>query len=610
MEDVAGVGHLLGMGTRQVRQLDVDRELWEPGIGSQIVDPRDKGGLVAGGGCRLRRVANHERAEQREGHHDEDGGPPSCADRGGGGRSKRHHLHSVANTGSFRQSVPDSCTVNIATLFAEHPKDRTAIVAGADRITYGQLETEVAKTRGVLTSLGLEPGDRVAILCATNFRFVRAWFGITGAGMVAVPLNPQSPAPEIERELASVGAKAVIAGPAGIAVLEAIDRAMVPTLRHVLRPSAVALPDSIDLDAMRSEVEPVGIAARSDTDLAALMFTSGTAGAPKAAMLSHGNLAANLNQTASTGGRQMRPDDVVLCVVPLFHILGLNSLLNYSLFIGATLILQERFDPMTVFDTVRDERVTVLIGPPTLWVALSQVDLVPEDALSTIRIAMSRAAMIPDRVVEDIAGRFGVRVLEGYGLTEAGPGVIIALEDDTPVGSIGRPLVGVEIRIVDDTGRDVVVGDAGEIIVRGPNVFAGYLDDPESTARVLDADGWLRTGDIAVVDDDGYIYIVDRSKDLIIVSGFNVYPAEIEEVLAAHSGVADAGVVGVPHPHTGETVKAFVVAEAGQEVEEDDLISWCAAELARYKCPTKIDLVDEIPRGLGGKIQRRQLLDG
>jgi len=610
VEDVAGIGHLLGMGTRQVRQLDVDRERWQPGVGSQIVDPRDKSCLVTGGGCRLRRVANHERAEQRERHHDEGDGPPPCAGRGGGGGSKRHHLHSVANTGSFSQSVPDFCSVNIATLFAEHPKDRTAIVAGADRITYGQLETEVAKTRGVLTSLGLEPGDRVAILCATNFRFVRAWFGITGAGMVAVPLNPQSPAPEIERELASVGAKAVIAGPAGIAVLEAIDRAMVPALRHVLRPSAVALPDSIDLDAMRSEVEPVGIVERSDTDLAALMFTSGTAGAPKAAMLSHGNLAANLNQTASTGGRQMRPDDVVLCVVPLFHILGLNSLLNYSLFIGATLILQERFDPMTVFDTVRDEQVTVLIGPPTLWVALSQVDLVPGDALSTIRIAMSRAAMIPDRVVEDIAGRFGVRVLEGYGLTEAGPGVIIALEDDTPVGSIGRPLVGVEIRIVDDTGRDVFVGDAGEIIVRGANVFAGYLDDPESTARVLDADGWLRTGDIAVVDDDGYIYIVDRSKDLIIVSGFNVYPAEIEEVLAAHSGVADAGVVGVPHPHTGETVKAFVVAEEGQEVEEDDLISWCAAELARYKCPTKIDLIDEIPRGLGGKIQRRQLLDG
>lgn len=505
--------------------------------------------------------------------------------------------------------MPDWATVNLATLFADHPKDRTAIVAGGDRITYGQIEAEVAKTRGVLVALGLEPGDRIAILCATNFRFVRAWFGILGAGMVAVPLNPQSPAPEIERELAAVGAKAVIAGPAGISVLESVDRAMVPTLQHVLRPAGAALPDSVDLDAMREEVEPAPLVERADDDLAALMFTSGTAGAPKAAMLTHGNLAANLNQTASTGGRQMRPDDVALCVVPLFHILGLNSQLNYSLFIGATIVLQERFDPSTVFETIRDEQVTVLVGPPTMWSALSQIDLVPDDALASIRIAVSGAAMLPDRVVEEVAGRFGVRILEGYGLTEAAPGVIVAREDDTPLGSIGRPLVGVEVRIVDDAGNDVYVGDPGEIIVRGDNVFAGYLDDPDATARAIDADGWLRTGDVAVVDDDGYVYIVDRSKDLIIVSGFNVYPAEVEEVLVAHTGVADAGVVGVPHPHTGETVKAFVVAEEGVEVEEDDLIDWCAGELARYKCPTKIDLIDEIPRGLGGKIQRRELLD-
>lgn len=517
-------------------------------------------------------------------------------------------LPSAADLTSLSRAVPDWETVNLATLFADHPKDRTAIVAGGDRITYGQLEAEVAKTRGVLTSLGLEPGDRVAILCATNFRFVRAWFGILGAGMVAVPLNPQSPAPEIERELAAVRAKAVISGPAGLAVLDAIDRAMVPTLQHVLRPAGAALTDSIDLDAMRDEVEPGPIVDRADDDLAALMFTSGTAGAPKAAMLTHGNLASNLNQSTSTGGRNMRPDDVALCVVPLFHILGLNSQLNMSLFVGATIILQERFDPTTVFDTIRDERVTVLVGPPTLWAALSHIDLVPDDALATIRIALSGAAMLPDRVVEDVMGRFGVRILEGYGLTEAAPAVIVAREDDTPVGSIGRPLVGVEVRIVDDDGNDVYVGDPGEIIVRGPNVFAGYLDDPEATARAIDADGWLRTGDVAVVDDNGYVFIVDRSKDLIIVSGFNVFPAEVEEVLVANPGVSDAGVVGVPHPYTGETVKAFVVVEDGHGIEEDDLIEWCATELARYKCPTKIDLIDEIPRGLGGKIQRRELL--
>ncbi len=505
--------------------------------------------------------------------------------------------------------MTDWSTVNLATLFADHPQDRTAIVAAGDRITYGQLADEVAKTRGVLASLGLEPGDRVAILCATNFRFVRAWFGILGSGMVAVPLNPQSPAPEIERELAEVGAKAVIAGPAGIGVLEQIDRSLVPTLEHVLRPSGIALPESIDLDELRGTVEPVGIAEREESDLAALLFTSGTAGAPKAAMLTHGNLAANLRQNMATGGKQVRPDDVGLCVVPLFHILGLNSILNLSLYVGATLILQERFDPMTVFETVQDEQVTVLVGPPTMWATLSQVDLVPDDALSSVRIAVSGAAMLPNRVVEEVIGRFGVRILEGYGLTEASPGVTIARDDDTPVGSIGRPMAGMEVRIVDAAGDDVYIGDEGEIIVRGPNVFVGYLDDPEATARALDTDGWLRTGDIGVVDDDGYVYLVDRAKDLVIVSGFNVFPAEVERVLNAHPGVVESGVVGVPHPHTGESVKAFVVPEPGRHLEEDDLIEWCATELARYKCPTKIDIVDEIPRGLGGKILRRELAE-
>ena len=503
--------------------------------------------------------------------------------------------------------VPDWAAVNLATLFADHPSDRTAIVAAGDRITYGQLADEVAKTRGVLASLGLEPGDRVAILCATNFRFVRAWYGILGAGMVAVPLNPQSPAPEIERELAQVGAKAVIAGPAGIGVLEQIDRDVVPTLEHVLRPSGVGLPDSVDLDVLREEVDPAPIAERAESDLACLMFTSGTAGAPKAAMLTHGNLAANLRQNMGSGGKVVRPDDIGLCVLPLFHIMGLNSILNLSMYVGATLVLQERFDPITVFETVVEEQISVLVGPPTMWAALSQVDLVADDALSSVRIAVSGAAMLPNRVVEEMMGRFGLRILEGYGLTEAAPGVTIAREDDTPIGSIGRPMIDMEVRIVDAAGDDVYIGDEGEIIVRGDNVFVGYLDDPEATARALDTEGWLHTGDIAVVDDDGYVYIVDRAKDLIIVSGFNVFPAEVERVLNAHPGVAESGVVGVPHPHTGESVKAFIVPERGRVLEEDDLIEWCATELARYKCPTKVDVVDEIPRGLGGKILRREL---
>lgn len=497
--------------------------------------------------------------------------------------------------------------MNLARLFDEHPADRTAIVSKADRISYGRLRDEVAKTRGVLASLGLVPGDVVGILCATNFRFVRAWFGILGAGMVAAPLNPQSPAPEIERELAAVGAKAVISGPAGVAVLSSLDRDAVPLLAHVLVPAGTELDGAIDLDALREQVEPAPMAERADDDLAALLFTSGTAGRPKAAMLTHGNLLANLHQVQSVGGRFSRPDDVSLCVIPLFHVLGLNAILGLAMWAGATLVLMERFDPVSTIETIVEERVSVLAGPPTMWWALSQTEPVADDAFASLRLAVSGAAALPDRVARDTMERFGVRIFEGYGLTEASPSVTVADDDNTPIGSIGRPLLGLEVRLVDSSGSDARVGDPGEIWVRGPNVFTGYLGDPEATAGALDSAGWLHTGDIAVADDDGYLFIVDRAKDLIIVSGFNVYPAEVERVLVDHPAVAEAAVIGVAHPHSGEAVKAFVVPEAGRVLEEDALIEWCAGELARYKCPSKVDVVDEIPRGADGKLLRREL---
>ncbi len=496
--------------------------------------------------------------------------------------------------------------MNLATLLDDHPGDRTAIVAGGDRISYGRLRTEIAATRGALTSLGLQPGDRVAILCGTNPRFVRAWFGIIGAGLVAVPLNPQAPAPEIQRELAMVGARAVIVGPAGVASLSAVDRNSVPSLEHLLVTGG-DLADAIDFDQVVADAVPVAIADRADDDVAALLFTSGTAGDPKAAMLSHGNLAANIRQVLARPEQLARPDDVSVCVVPMFHILGLNSILNLSLWVGSTLVLVERFDPISMIDLIGDEKVSVLAGPPTLWAALTQVDLVDEGALSSLRLAVSGAAAISNRVVADAQDRFGIRIHEGYGLTEASPSVSLATGTEAPVGSIGRPVPGVEVRLVDESGDDVYIGDAGEVWVRGPNVFLGYHDDPVATAQVLDADGWLHTGDIAVVDDDGFLFLIDRAKDLIIVSGFNVYPAEVERVLVTHPAVKEVGVVGIPHPHSGETVKAFVVAVPGRVIEEDDLVEWCATELARYKCPTKIDVVDEIPRGLGGKVVRREL---
>jgi long-chain acyl-CoA synthetase len=280
--------------------------------------------------------------------------------------------------------------------------------------------------------------------------------------------------------------------------------------------------------------------------------------------------------------------------------------LGVSFTVGATVLLVQRFDPATAVESIVQRRVTIVPGAPSMWIALAYFDDIPEHAFATVRLALSGASRLPVPVAEQMERRFGVTIREGYGLTEASPVVTSSTGMPVRPGSVGRVLLGQELRLVGDDGEDVVQGDAGEIWVRGANVFQGYWQDPEATARVLH-DGWLRTGDIATTDDDGYLYLVDRAKDLIIVSGFNVYPAEVEEVLAEHPAVADVAVVGVPHPHHGEAVKAYVVRAAGADVDEDALIAHCADFLARYKCPSKVIFVDRLPRNASGKVLRREL---
>jgi len=298
---------------------------------------------------------------------------------------------------------------------------------------------------------------------------------------------------------------------------------------------------------------------------------------------------------------------VVFGVLPMFHIFGLNVVLGLTLAEGACVVLVQRFDPSTALDTIRERGVTVIPGAPPMWVAWSQFAEAPADAFAGVRLALSGAAKMPEDATRALRSRFGLQLREGYGLTEASPVVTSSVDGDPPVGSVGTVLPGIEVRLVDEGGDDVLKGDSGELWVRGPNVFAGYWEEPEVSAAVLTADGWLRTGDIAVVDEGGYLFIVDRAKDLIIVSGFNVYPAEVEEVLEDFPGVLDVAVVGVPHPHTGEAVKAYLVVADGVEADEEQLIAFCQARLARYKCPSKVLFVDELPRGTSGKLLRRSL---
>jgi len=473
--------------------------------------------------------------------------------------------------------------MNLAQLLLAPARDTPEAVAlrhGEATITFGELADRAARFAADLVADGVAPGDRVAIAGINAPAFVVAYLGALGAGAVVVPLNPQAPEAELDRELATVEPAVVLRE---------------PELSQRLARTA----------------EPAPVIERADDDLAVLLFTAGTAGTPKAAMLTHGNLGANVRQVLDHPGLRLRADDVGLGVLPLFHVFGLNVALGVALAAGGAVTLVEHFDPAGSLRVVRDHGVTVVAGVPAMyvaWLALSETEA-PADAFASVRLAVSGAAPLPADVAHGFRDRFGVDVHEGYGLTEAAPIVTTsALAGAVPrTGSIGPALPGVEVRLVDVDGADVLAGDAGEIWVRGPNVFPGYWRDEQATARALTHDGWLRTGDVAVVDDAGELTLVDRSKDLVIVSGFNVYPAEVEDVLLTHPAVAEVAVVGEPHPRTGEAVVAFVVPEAERTPTADELVAHCARSLARYKCPTRVEVVAALPRSFAGKVLRREL---
>lgn len=512
--------------------------------------------------------------------------------------------------------------MNLAAMIDGHPPNAVALISRGKATTYGELRDQVAGYRGGLQAMGLVPGDRVALLCGNNWYFVAAYLAVLGAGMVAVPLNPTSPSVAMARELAAVQPRAAVVGPTGRSAFDQVDRVLLPGLDHVIG-CGFAGDRSVELSTVIAH-EPAPVVPRDADDLAVLMFTSGTVGSPRAARLTHGNLLANLEQldshfewsdgaaSAPLGAPDSHPlpvgpTDRVLGVLPMSHIFGLNVVLGGALRAGASVVLVERFDPVSAVESIQRHSITIVSGPPTMWAAWAQLPGVAPDAFDSVRLAASGAAPLPSEVALTIHERYGLDLQEGYGLTETSPVVTSSAGVDAPHGSIGRPLPGVQMRLVDPMGADVLVGDAGEVLVRGPNVFAGYWEDPAATSTVLTPDGWLHTGDVAVVDDDGFLFLVDRAKDLIIVSGFNVFPAEVEEVVREHPQVLGCAVVGVPHPYSGEAVKAYVVVAPGSSVEEDELIDFCAERLPRYKCPEKVWFVDEIPQGLGGKLLRRAL---
>lgn len=494
--------------------------------------------------------------------------------------------------------------MNFAEIIEGHPPASSALVSRGVVTKYGELKDQVGHLRGALRELGIGKDDRIALLCGNSPYFVVSYLACLGLGAVVVPLNPASPTLELQRELRIVGARAVVIEPAATSAWRNIDRNAVPSLTTVIATDGHDIEGALTIGNLFDHAA-VPIVPVDPHQLAVLMFTSGTAGAPRAAMLSHRNLNANVRQMGNS--TLMTHVDVVYGVLPLFHIFGLNVMLGYTLFVGASVVLVERFDPITALGTFVERMVTVVPGAPPVWSAFAQLPGLDPRSFAGIRIALTGAAKMPEDVTRLFQERFGLTIYEGYGLTEASPVVSMSIGREFKVGSIGHVLPGVEVRLVDENGEDSLSGDAGELWVRGDNVFMGYLDDPEATARVLTPDGWLRTGDIAVIDDEGYAFLVDRMKDLIIVSGFNVYPAEVEMVLHGHPQIAAAAVVGVAHPHTGEAVRAYIVPSPGVHLDEDGVIEFCQRQLARYKCPSKVLIVEALPVGGTGKVLRRVL---
>jgi long-chain acyl-CoA synthetase len=476
---------------------------------------------------------------------------------------------------------------------------RTATITDDATQTYAELAVASSRFATLLRQKGIQPGDRVGIMLPNIAAVPIAYYGIWHLGGIVVPMNPLMQSREVAFYLSNTGAKALFAGtgfahPAGEgaeaagAELWVIDDAELAWLtKH--------LPEFGD---------PVP---RSGSDTAVVLHTSGTTGTPKGAELTHGSLGSN-QQVVVRRLLGLADDDVVLAALPLFHVFGMTCAMNAAIASGAALSLMARFDAVKAIERIRRDGVTVLEAVPTMYTALLAVaDQFPPEATATLRTCVSGGAALPVAVLDEFEKAFDAVILEGYGLSETSPAATFNHPDaERRAGSIGTPIEGVQIRLVDDNGNEVPTGSPGEIQVKGPNVMSGYWNLPEATAAAI-RDGWFSTGDIAVVDEDGYYYIVDRKKDLIIRGGYNVYPREVEEALHEHPAVAQAVVVGIAHDSLGEEVGAAVVLKSDVSIEPDELRQFVKGRVAAYKYPRRIWFVDSLPTGPTGKLLRREV---
>jgi long-chain acyl-CoA synthetase len=472
-------------------------------------------------------------------------------------------------------------------------------VINEQAMTYAELDAASARLATFLEREGVRAGDRVGIMLPNIAAVPIIYYGILRLGAIVVPMNPLMQGREVEFYLANTGAKALFGSTLfAVAAAEGGEAAG----------SKVWIIDDPQLASLIDELPEFGDPVeRADCDTAVVLHTSGTTGKPKGAELTHGSLGSNQDVVARTLLR-LTDDDVVLGCLPLFHVFGMTCAMNAAFAAGATLALMARFDPAKAIETIRRDRVSVFEGVPTMYSALLGVaDQFPPEATATLQTCVSGGAALPVQVLNDFEKAFNAVILEGYGLTETSPAASFNHPDaERRPGSIGTPIEGVQVRLVDDNGDEVAPGEAGEIQIKGPNVMKGYWNLPEATQDSIRA-GWFSTGDIARVDEDGYYYILDRKKDLIIRGGYNVYPREVEEALHEHPAVAEVVVIGVLHDTLGEEVGAAVVLKKGAVAEPNELREFVRKRVAAYKYPRWIWFLDGLPTGPTGKLLRREV---
>jgi long-chain acyl-CoA synthetase len=494
-----------------------------------------------------------------------------------------------------RESTMTNLAANLIAT-AEKYGDRPAVRLDDHVLTYSDLHSAAAAVAGTLRSRGISPGDRVGLVLPNVPAFPILFYGALLAGATVVPMNPLLKAREVEYYLNDSGMSMVFGWDGGGDVVPAAAEAVGITgvVVSALGPSA----EQLEGEPITTPVE------RDDTDTAVILYTSGTTGQPKGAELTHRNLNTNAHMTVDTL-IEITSDDVIMGCLPLFHVFGLTCSLNAGVLARSCLTLLPRFDGGTALSMVGRDRVTVFQGVPTMFAAmLHQPDSGGTD-MSSLRLCVSGGSAMPVEIMRSFEETFGCIVLEGYGLSETSPVASFNHPHaERKPGSIGTPIRGVEMRLVDDEGKDVGPGQVGEIAIRGKNVMKGYWQRPEDTAAAI-PDGWFRTGDLARTDEDGYYFIVDRKKEMIIRGGYNVYPREVEEALYEHPAVAEAACIGVTHPDLGEEVAAAVALKPGADADVDELREFVKQRVAAYKYPRHLWLVDSLPKGPTGKILRR-----